>query len=124
VVVRVPTIVPASAAAESLAILGSTTVVDKVLGFKVDGLRGMSVQAHLRRRTVRVDTALPVMPGTLSAVAPLRQWSHDRAMRVERILVVQATFARHGRWVHQESGGAEPWYVRRYNISLQADRER
>ena len=59
------------------------------------------------------------MPERLGGIAPLGQWSHDRAMHLGKDLVVQATTAQNQRMTHQESMRVESWYVRRYNISLQ-----
>jgi hypothetical protein len=46
---------------------------------------------------------LPFRPERLSEVAPLRQWSHDRAMHLWKVLVDRATCASWPAFTHQES---------------------
>jgi hypothetical protein len=54
-------------------------------------------RAPLSRRDL-----LPFMPKRLSAVAPLWQWSHDRAMHLGKDLFDRATCARPWRWKHSD----------------------
>jgi hypothetical protein len=123
VVVRVPVFLPASAAADRSAIVMSKTVVDKVPSRQGSGLlvcrSSSSAAAHTARRNLQ-----PFTRGKLGEVAPLRRWSHDRVMHIGACLFVRAATARFKRVTHQESGNVEPSILRRYNISLQRDRDR
>jgi hypothetical protein len=53
---------------------------------------------------VASGTLLQFMPGGLIVVAPLRQWSHDRAMHLGKDPVDQARHSSWRPWAQQESG--------------------
>jgi hypothetical protein len=87
----------------------------------VDGQSFRSSLARLKAgviaaagRAFLVDTWRTVRSNRLGGVAPLAQWSHDRAVRLGELELSLATRALHRGRANQESGGIDGSNVRSF----------